>query len=68
MDAYGKVEGVGEIDGPVHWIYRTVSNVEQGGRVVKAQVPRTDEGKCLFSWDQDNRYVCNDNEQTNKKK
>lgn len=39
VDAYGEVEGVGEVDGPVHWIYRTVSDVEQGGRVVKAQVP-----------------------------
>lgn len=40
MDAYGEVEGVGEVDGPVHWIYRTVSDVKQGGRVVKAQVPK----------------------------
>lgn len=38
--AYGKVKGVGEVDGPVHRIYRTVSDVEQGGCVVEAQVPR----------------------------
>lgn len=40
VDAYGKVESISEVDGPVHWIYRTVSDVEQGGCVVKAQVPR----------------------------
>lgn len=39
MYAYSKVEGVGEVDGPVHRIYRAVSDVEQGGCVVKAQVP-----------------------------
>lgn len=39
MDADGKVESIGEEDGPVHWIYRTVSDVEQGGCVIKAQVP-----------------------------
>lgn len=42
VDAYGEVKGVGEVDGPVHWIYGTVSDVEQGGRVVKAQIPITD--------------------------
>lgn len=40
MYAYGKVKGIGEVDGPVHRIYRTVSDVEQGGCVVEAQVPR----------------------------
>lgn len=39
VDADCEVEGVGEVDGPVHWIYGTISDVEQGGRVVKAQVP-----------------------------
>lgn len=42
MDAYGEAEGVGEVDGPVHRIYRTVSDVEQCGCVVKAQVPIMD--------------------------
>lgn len=48
MDENGKVESVGEADGPVHWIYRTVSDVKQGGCVVKAQVPITDRGN-VFS-------------------
>lgn len=43
VDAYCKAEGVGEVDGPVHWIYRTVSDMEKGGCVVKAQVPKTDQ-------------------------
>lgn len=47
VDSYGEVKGVGEVDGPVHWIYRTVSDVEQGGCVVKAQVPITDKGNVL---------------------
>lgn len=45
MNAYGKVEGIGEVDGSVHRIYRTVSYVEQGGCVVEAQVPENDEHK-----------------------
>lgn len=49
MDAYGKVEGISEVDGPVHWIYRTVSDVEQGGCVVKAQVPRNSEHKYIVN-------------------
>lgn len=50
MDAYGKVESISEVDGPVHWIYRTVSDVEQGGCVVKAQVPRNGEHKYTTSY------------------
>lgn len=49
MYAYGKVESISEVDGPVHWIYRTVSDVEQGGCVVKAQVPRNGEHKYTTS-------------------
>lgn len=49
MDAYGKVESIGEVDGPVHWIYRTVSDVEQGGCVVEAQVPGNGEHKYIVS-------------------
>ncbi len=49
VDAYGKVESIGEVDGPVHWIYRTVSDVEQGGCVVEAQVPGNGEHKYIVS-------------------
>ena len=40
MYADSKVEGVGKEDGSVHGVYWTVSDVEQHGRVVKAQVAR----------------------------
>ena len=39
VDADGEAEGVGEVDGLVHRVYWAVSNVEQGGCVIKAQVP-----------------------------
>lgn len=33
---HGKAEGVREEDGSVHWVDRTVSDMEQCGRVVEA--------------------------------
>ena len=39
VDVYGKVEGVGEVDGLHHWLHHTVPDVEQGDRVVKPQIP-----------------------------
>lgn len=39
MDVDGKAERVGEVDGPVHRVYRAVSDVEQGGCVIEAQIP-----------------------------
>lgn len=38
MYSHGEAEGVGEEDGSVHWVHRTVSDMEQRGRVVEAQV------------------------------
>lgn len=37
----GKVEGICEEDGSVHRVHRTVSDVEQCGCVVEAQVAAT---------------------------
>lgn len=49
VDAYGKVKGVGEVDRPIHRIYRAISDVEQGGCVVKAQIPKRDkENEYIF--------------------
>lgn len=40
VDADGEVEGVGEVDGSLHWIYRTVPNMKQGGCVVESQITK----------------------------
>lgn len=42
---HGEAEGVGEEDGSVHRVDRTVSDMEQCGRVVEAQVADRQDGK-----------------------
>lgn len=39
VDSDSEAKCVGEVDGPVHRVYRTVSDVEQGGGVIEAQIP-----------------------------
>lgn len=42
---HGKAEGVSEEDGSVHWVNGTVSDMEQRGCVVEAQVANRQDGK-----------------------
>lgn len=45
MYPHGKAEGVSKEDGSVHWIDWTVSDMEQRGCVVEAQVADRRDGK-----------------------
>lgn len=41
VDADGKVERVGEVDGLHHGLRHAIPDVEQGDRVVETQIPAT---------------------------